>query len=350
MSVGDRGGLQALAKFIVGSRIPVICICNDRYDRKLEPIGRRLAVDVPFDSPTKMEVARRVNTICKAENISLSRSQYHTVTEMSGGDVRSAVNNLQLWGTSISNASGKDARRFDPLGASLDLIKPGTAFERRMDDFFIDYDTVPEYVHDNLSFTNRFEEWEAALDAMASGNELTHAVHETNQWGLLPAIGACSCVLPAVLVPQTRMLGGRGFSFVPVAFGKLSKLNKGLRILSEISLKCSRGCLVPRAAFRDGIAELLTFKFYDMLQRSREMELVALLGTLEMTKDDVVGLREIVDFGVGVFPDSKVLQASFTRRFNSVHSQPHSSAGDSFDSQRADYFVVKSPTSKKKSS
>jgi replication factor C subunit 1 len=348
MSSGDRGGIQALAKFIAGSRIPVICICNDRHSKKLESIGGKLALDIPFDQPTQMEVAMRLNAICKKEGISLNRTQYFSITGKTSGDIRSAVNALQLWGDSITNASEKDRQQFDPLAASLDLIKPGTPFEKRLDDFFVDYDIVPEYVHDNIWFMNNFEGWHGALDAMAAANELTRAVHETNLWDLLPAVGSCGCVLPAVLVPQTRAVIGRGTGFVPVSFGKIARMNKHFRCLTDISVKCSRNCLVPRSAFRDGVAELLTFKFYDLLQGGKENELVALLGSLELTKDDVVELREVVDFELKTFPDPKVLKPSFTRLFNAAHSQSQNS--DSMESQRADYFVAKSTTKKRKGS
>ena len=35
LGAGDRGGIAALIKIIKDSKTPIICICNDRQDRKL---------------------------------------------------------------------------------------------------------------------------------------------------------------------------------------------------------------------------------------------------------------------------------------------------------------------------
>jgi DNA polymerase III delta prime subunit len=36
MSASDRGGTQELIKMIKTSKIPIICICNDRYSQKVK--------------------------------------------------------------------------------------------------------------------------------------------------------------------------------------------------------------------------------------------------------------------------------------------------------------------------
>jgi hypothetical protein len=125
----------------------------------------------------------------------------------------------------------------------------------------------------------------------------------------------------------------------PTAFGKSAKMNKRNRLLTEIAARCSRNCIVGRSAFRDGIAELLSVKFYSMLEEGKESELVELLTQMELTKDDVTQLREIVDFDMKSLPDAKVLKASFTRQYNSAHSASQQSY-DSVESQRADYFII----------
>ena len=35
VGAGDRGGIAALIKIIKESKTPIICICNDRQDRKI---------------------------------------------------------------------------------------------------------------------------------------------------------------------------------------------------------------------------------------------------------------------------------------------------------------------------
>lgn len=38
MSAGDRGGIADLIKVIQGSRVPIVCICNDKYSQKLRSL------------------------------------------------------------------------------------------------------------------------------------------------------------------------------------------------------------------------------------------------------------------------------------------------------------------------
>jgi replication factor C subunit 1 len=337
MSSGDRGGLATLARFISGSRVPVICICNDRHSNKLEGITGRLAIDLPFEAPTEMDVLRRLSTICKTEGIALGRAQYFALARQAAGDLRSALNCLHLWSASVGSASGKDVLKCDPLAAAKDILKPGTGLERRMDDFFVDSEVVPEFVHDGLAFADDFDGWQLALDSMASGHEISQTMRELSMFDLLPAVAVSSSILPAALVPQNRA-PGPGRQFVPECFGRMSKTNKNYRFLTEIAAKCSRNCFVPRSTFRDGVAELLTFRCYEMLSEGDEAALIGYLGGFEMTKDDMIELRETVDFGLNTFPEVKV-GASFTRLFNASHSALPKS-GDSLESERANYFIT----------
>ena len=42
MSGGDRGGIQDLMATIASSKIPIICICNDKYNQKLRSLRNKV--------------------------------------------------------------------------------------------------------------------------------------------------------------------------------------------------------------------------------------------------------------------------------------------------------------------
>jgi replication factor C subunit 1 len=42
MSGGDRGGVQDLLATIAKSKIPIICICNDKYNQKLRSLRNKV--------------------------------------------------------------------------------------------------------------------------------------------------------------------------------------------------------------------------------------------------------------------------------------------------------------------
>lgn len=55
MSAGDRGGVADLIASIKISKIPIICICNDRYSQKLKSLVN-YCLPIVFRKPTKQQV------------------------------------------------------------------------------------------------------------------------------------------------------------------------------------------------------------------------------------------------------------------------------------------------------
>lgn len=55
MSAGDRGGVADLIASIKISKIPIICICNDRYSQKLKSLVN-YCLPLNFRKPTKQQV------------------------------------------------------------------------------------------------------------------------------------------------------------------------------------------------------------------------------------------------------------------------------------------------------
>lgn len=55
MSAGDRGGVADLIGSIKISKIPIICICNDRYSQKLKSLVNYCLL-LNFRKPTKQQV------------------------------------------------------------------------------------------------------------------------------------------------------------------------------------------------------------------------------------------------------------------------------------------------------
>lgn len=55
MSAGDRGGVADLILSIKMSKIPIICICNDRYSQKLKSLVNYCLL-LSFRKPTKQQV------------------------------------------------------------------------------------------------------------------------------------------------------------------------------------------------------------------------------------------------------------------------------------------------------
>jgi replication factor C subunit 1 len=62
MSSGDRGGITAIINLIKNSRVPIICICNDRQNEKIRSLAGH-CLDVKFFKPHKGMLVQKLKSI-----------------------------------------------------------------------------------------------------------------------------------------------------------------------------------------------------------------------------------------------------------------------------------------------
>ena len=89
----DRGGMRAIAGIIKTSLQPIVLIANDVYG--LTPTIRDLCLEIKFGSVQSRSMAPALKKICDSEGISCSMEAVQQIAENAGGDLRSAVNDLQ---------------------------------------------------------------------------------------------------------------------------------------------------------------------------------------------------------------------------------------------------------------
>lgn len=66
MSSGDRGGVAAIINMIKNSKIPIICICNDRSSDKIRSLAGH-CLDIKFHKPHKGMMVKRIKEILISE-------------------------------------------------------------------------------------------------------------------------------------------------------------------------------------------------------------------------------------------------------------------------------------------
>ncbi|MCK5305341.1 MAG: AAA family ATPase, partial [Candidatus Heimdallarchaeota archaeon] len=90
----DRGGGPALARAIDKARIPIICTANDPSAKSLKAAKRKMKV-ITFKSFTEQEILILLQRIAEKENLNIEERVLVAITKNSGGDARSAINDLQ---------------------------------------------------------------------------------------------------------------------------------------------------------------------------------------------------------------------------------------------------------------
>ncbi|MCX8206212.1 MAG: replication factor C large subunit [Methanothrix sp.] len=89
----DRGGAAAILKVIKDATQPVVLIANEYYN--IEKPLRDACQGVQFRQIRAQTIASLLREICRSEGIECEPDAIMRIAEMSGGDLRSAINDLE---------------------------------------------------------------------------------------------------------------------------------------------------------------------------------------------------------------------------------------------------------------
>src|SRR3989338_908724 len=92
---GDRGGLSALVKAVEETRVAMVLIANDRFDLRFNELRKRCVV-LECEPVSMKALAKIVESICKSENIKYDEKWLFQLAGNANGDVRAAINDLQV--------------------------------------------------------------------------------------------------------------------------------------------------------------------------------------------------------------------------------------------------------------
>ncbi len=99
----DYGGVKAIAQTILDTQQPIILIVNDWYSlKKRSSIIQDNVIAIKFNKPLKAEIITLLRNISRKEGVDVQEDVLTRLAEKSGGDVRSALKDLQ------SIAEGRD--------------------------------------------------------------------------------------------------------------------------------------------------------------------------------------------------------------------------------------------------
>lgn len=70
---GDRGGVSDLIVSIKASKLPIVCICNDKYKTSLRSLKNH-CLEINWSKPTKPQAAVRLRQIAHAEGLQMNQA------------------------------------------------------------------------------------------------------------------------------------------------------------------------------------------------------------------------------------------------------------------------------------
>lgn len=241
MSGGDKGGVATLIDILKTTKIPIICICNDRSCPKLKSLLKH-CLDIRFSKPTSHEIVTRLQQIATKEGQSIGASILELIAQSSGLDLRQSVNMLQLHtrGYSWSSIQGskKDQSVLMNKFQAAGKLWSGKQLKHseKLNLFFVDFDFVPMLVQENyLSSIDNLDLMSRAADSIAFADTIQVSIKSQNDWSLLPVLGQASTIEPVACASFPV----QDLQF-PEQLGKMSAQRKSVRLRNEV-----KDCISP---------------------------------------------------------------------------------------------------------
>ncbi len=158
MGRSDRGGTSELATIVDESRFPVVMTANDAYDSNIRTL-RNKAKMIKLDSVHTNSIAAHLREILEEEGIDYEDGAPKRIARSAGGQMRSAINDLQaaamgqdkLSIEDLEAISGRDTQQ-DIFQALKIVFKTTTAetAEDATDGLDEDPDTFLQWIRENV--------------------------------------------------------------------------------------------------------------------------------------------------------------------------------------------------------
>lgn len=337
----DRGGVQELINAIKQSKVPIICICNDRQHIKIRSLAN-YCFDLRFSRPRVEQIRAALMSICFKEGIKITPDLLDQIVIGANHDIRQCIHNLSMWSSNNKEMNTQKTQadieksikdtKINPFEACRQVFyndpqKPKSIIDK-MDYFFCDYSLVPLLVHENYLLVNSSKyksknstQYLTALtdsiESICAGDRISKQIRTGNNWSLLPTQAIFSSVIPG-----TKMEGTMGMAQFSSWFGKNSKQGRVDRILQELQkhlrLKTSANKFAVGmeylSMFKERLTKPLISKGSDGVQT-----VLHTMNEYYLTREDFDTIVELstwpgqVDLMTKI--DSKV-KAAFTRAYN----------------------------------
>ncbi|XP_013009784.2 replication factor C subunit 1 isoform X1 [Cavia porcellus] len=365
----DRGGIQELIGLIKHTKIPIICMCNDRNHPKIRSLVHH-CFDLRFQRPRVEQIKGAMMSIAFKEGLKIPPPAMNEIILGANQDIRQVLHNLSMW-CARSKALTYDQAKADSHRAKKD-IKLGpfdvarkvfaageeTAHMSLMDKsdlFFHDYSIAPLFVQENYlhvkpvaaggDMKKHLMLLSRAADSICDGDLVDSQIRSKQNWSLLPTQAIYASVLPGELMRGYMTQ----FPTFPSWLGKHSSTGKHDRIVQDLALHMSLRTYASKRTvntdylshIRDALVQPLASQGVEGVQ-----EVVALMDTYYLMKEDFENIMEISSWGGKPSPFSRLdpkVKAAFTRAYNKeahltpyslqVIKTPRSSTGPMLDSE-----------------
>lgn len=246
----DRGGVKAITDIAKSAQCPLVLIANSAYDPRFTNL-RNYCLLIEFKKPATGDVAKLLMHICDKEGILADEDAIKFIAQRSGGDVRSAVNDLQALGQGKRKLTYEDVSwlgyrdRQDTIFNVLRMIfygKTSSSAKRAMDMSDVDADMLFEWIYENAPahFTDPHD-LVNVMEALATADVYRGRIRATQDWSLMRYVVDFMTAGVAMARQNTKVSGWIPFRF-PTRIQMLSRSKAERAVRLSIGVKIKRRC------------------------------------------------------------------------------------------------------------
>ncbi len=257
MGRSDRGGASQLNTIIKESRYPVILTANDAYDKKIRTI-RNKSKQIKLDSVHTNSIAAHLREILENEGIEYEKSAVKRIARQSGGQMRSAINDLEqaslgkkkLTKEGVENISQRDQEQdiFEAMKIIFKTTTPSTA-SHSTNNLTEDAETLMQWVRENIP-----REYKKEKDIAKAYNNISKAdlfngrIRNTQNWKLLKYVYGFSTVGVA-LSKEEKYKGWTRYQY-PSKIKQMGQTHSTRNKIDKIASKVTEKLHVSKTQFK----------------------------------------------------------------------------------------------------
>jgi replication factor C large subunit len=248
IGTSDRGGVKAITDVVKAAQCPIVLIANSAYDPRFSTL-RSFCLLIEFKKPAVGEVAKRLKFIGEDEGIQADEAALKFIAQRSGGDVRSAVNDLQALGQDKKKLTYDDVSwqgyrdRQDSIFNVLRMILYGktcASAKQAVNMVDVDTDMLFEWIYENVpAHLTDPHDLADAMDALSIADVYRGRIRGTQDWGFMRYMIDYMTAGVALARKNTKTSGWIPFKF-PERIQMLSRSRAERAMRSSIGVKVKR--------------------------------------------------------------------------------------------------------------
>lgn len=286
----DQGGLESLVELVETARVPIVMTANNPYENRLRPL-REAAMVVNLRRLGERDVVTVLRSICEREKIKCEEEALRAIAKSSLGDLRAAINDLQMYATGRRVLTLDDVKRAGERNPQysmfevLDKVFRARWFSEAREVSFassFDWEQYFLWVSENIPVAYKDVEVMAqAYDRLSRADMVLGRMKRRGEWDVMPYMLELALTGVALVKEKPKVAPFTRYSF-PQRVMLMSRYREARRRREALLEYLKTLHHVSRSYVASELAYVLSF-----LARRDERVLAGLAKTLNMNVIDV---------------------------------------------------------------